>query len=50
MHLLHYLAGIDERYRYEEGEELVHWLREQAENFDYDAMHRRLEEFLKYKA
>jgi signal transduction histidine kinase/DNA-binding NarL/FixJ family response regulator/HPt (histidine-containing phosphotransfer) domain-containing protein len=39
-----------ERYRYEEGEELVHWLREQAENFDYDAMHRRLEEFLKYKA
>jgi hypothetical protein len=39
-----------ERYRYEEGEELVKWLREQAENFDYDAMHRRLEEFLKYKA
>jgi hypothetical protein len=35
-----------ERYRYEKGRELVGWLREQAENFDYDAMHRRLEEFL----
>jgi signal transduction histidine kinase/DNA-binding NarL/FixJ family response regulator/HPt (histidine-containing phosphotransfer) domain-containing protein len=35
-----------EQYRYERGEELVKWLREQAENFDYDAMHRRLEEFL----
>jgi signal transduction histidine kinase/DNA-binding response OmpR family regulator len=35
-----------EQYRYEKGEELVKWLREQAENFDYDAMHRRLEEFL----
>jgi CheY-like chemotaxis protein len=37
-----------ERYRYEKGEELIRWLREQAENFDYDAMHRRLEEFLNY--
>jgi signal transduction histidine kinase/FixJ family two-component response regulator/HPt (histidine-containing phosphotransfer) domain-containing protein len=35
-----------EQYRYETGEEFVHWLREQAENFDYDAMHKRLEEML----
>jgi CheY-like chemotaxis protein len=35
-----------ERYRYERGEELILWLREQAENFDYDAIHRRLEKFL----
>jgi HPt (histidine-containing phosphotransfer) domain-containing protein len=35
-----------ERYRYDRGSELVRWLREQAENFDYEAMHRRLEEFL----
>jgi CheY-like chemotaxis protein len=35
-----------ERCRYERGEELVGWLREQAENFDYEAMHKRLEEFL----
>jgi HPt (histidine-containing phosphotransfer) domain-containing protein len=33
-------------YRYEQGEELIQWLREQAENFDYEAMHKRLEEFL----
>jgi signal transduction histidine kinase/DNA-binding response OmpR family regulator len=32
-----------ERCRYEQGEELVEWLREQAENFDYEAMHKRLE-------
>ncbi|MDR3123549.1 MAG: response regulator [Treponema sp.] len=32
-----------EQYRYEEGEELIRWLREQAENFDYDAMHKQLE-------
>jgi PAS domain S-box-containing protein len=32
-----------ERYRYERGEELVRWLREQAENFDYEAIHKRLE-------
>ncbi|MDR1566104.1 MAG: response regulator [Treponema sp.] len=40
------ILGELERYRYEEGEELIRWLREQAENFDYDAMHKRLEEFL----
>jgi hypothetical protein len=32
-----------EQYRYETGEDLIRWLREQAENFDYDAMHKRLE-------
>jgi signal transduction histidine kinase/DNA-binding NarL/FixJ family response regulator/HPt (histidine-containing phosphotransfer) domain-containing protein len=40
------ILGELERYRYEEGEELILWLREQAENFDYDAIHRRLEEVL----
>jgi HPt (histidine-containing phosphotransfer) domain-containing protein len=35
-----------ERYRYESGEELILRLREQAENFDYDAMLKGLEEFL----
>jgi PAS domain S-box-containing protein len=35
--------GELERYRYEKGEELIQWLREQAEIFDYDAIHRRLE-------
>jgi CheY-like chemotaxis protein len=35
-----------EQYRYERREDLVQWLRERAENFDYDAMHQRLEEFL----
>jgi hypothetical protein len=38
--------GELEQYRYEKGEEFIQWLREQAENFDYDAMHRRLEELL----
>jgi HPt (histidine-containing phosphotransfer) domain-containing protein len=38
--------GELERYRYEKGEELIRWLREQADNFDYEAMHKRLEEFL----
>jgi signal transduction histidine kinase/CheY-like chemotaxis protein len=33
-----------EQYHYKKGEELIRWLREQAENFDYDAIHRRLEE------
>jgi PAS domain S-box-containing protein len=33
-----------EQYQYERGEELIQWLREQAENFDYDAIHKRLEE------
>jgi signal transduction histidine kinase/DNA-binding response OmpR family regulator/HPt (histidine-containing phosphotransfer) domain-containing protein len=35
-----------EGYRYEEGGEFIGWLREQAEVFDYDAMHRRLKEVL----
>jgi CheY-like chemotaxis protein len=35
-----------ERYQYERGGELVTRLREQAENFDYDAIRRRLEDFL----
>jgi CheY-like chemotaxis protein len=38
--------GELEQYQYEHGEELIRWLREQAENFDYDAIHKRLEEFL----
>jgi CheY-like chemotaxis protein len=39
-----------EQYRYEREEDLVQWLREQAENFDYDAMRKRLEEFLNRNA
>ncbi|MDR2304768.1 MAG: response regulator [Treponema sp.] len=35
-----------ERYRYERGEEFIIRLREQAEIFDYDAMHEQLEKFL----
>jgi HPt (histidine-containing phosphotransfer) domain-containing protein len=35
--------GELEQYRYERGENLIRWLREQAENFDYDAIHKRLE-------
>jgi hypothetical protein len=38
------VLGEIEQYRYERGEGLVKWLREQAENFDYDTIHRRLEE------
>ncbi|MDR2305573.1 MAG: response regulator [Treponema sp.] len=34
--------GKLEQYHYEKGEELIRWLREQAENFDYDAIHKRL--------
>jgi CheY-like chemotaxis protein len=40
------VLGELEQRRYEEGEELIRWLREQAENFDYHALHNRLEEFL----
>jgi signal transduction histidine kinase/DNA-binding response OmpR family regulator/HPt (histidine-containing phosphotransfer) domain-containing protein len=40
------VLGELEQYRYEDGEELIRWLRKQAENFDYDALHKRLEEFL----
>jgi HPt (histidine-containing phosphotransfer) domain-containing protein len=40
------ILGELERYRYEKDGNLITWLREQAENFDYDAMHKRLEEFL----
>jgi CheY-like chemotaxis protein/HPt (histidine-containing phosphotransfer) domain-containing protein len=36
------LLGELEQYRYEKGEDLIRWLREQAENFDYDAIHERL--------
>jgi PAS domain S-box-containing protein len=35
-----------EQYRYETGDELIRWLREQADNFDYDNLQKRLEEFL----
>jgi HPt (histidine-containing phosphotransfer) domain-containing protein len=35
-----------ERYSYERGGELIQWLREQAENFDYDGMRKRLESLL----
>ncbi|MDR1250927.1 MAG: response regulator, partial [Treponema sp.] len=38
--------GELEQYAYERGGDLIRWLREQAENFDYDAMHKRLEELL----
>jgi CheY-like chemotaxis protein len=38
--------GELEQYRYERGDELIRWLREQAENFDYDAIHQRLETLL----
>jgi CheY-like chemotaxis protein len=31
-----------EGYRYERGEDLILWLREQAENFEYEAIHERL--------
>jgi hypothetical protein len=37
------VLGKLEQYRYERGENLIRWLREQAENFDYDAIHRQLE-------
>jgi HPt (histidine-containing phosphotransfer) domain-containing protein len=40
------VLGELERCRYERDGELITWLREQAENFDYEAMHKRLEEFL----
>jgi signal transduction histidine kinase/FixJ family two-component response regulator len=40
------ILGELERYRYERGEELIRRLREQAAAFDYEAMGRRLEEFL----
>jgi signal transduction histidine kinase/CheY-like chemotaxis protein len=35
-----------EQYHYDRGGDLILWLREQAENFDYEAMRERLEEFL----
>jgi PAS domain S-box-containing protein len=40
------ILGELEKYRYEQNEQLIGWLREQAENFDYEAMHQQLEEFL----
>jgi PAS domain S-box-containing protein len=36
------ILGELELYHYERGEELVRWLREQAENFDYDTIHSKL--------
>jgi HPt (histidine-containing phosphotransfer) domain-containing protein len=36
------ILGKLERYRYERGEEFITWLREQAGNFNYEAMHKRL--------
>jgi HPt (histidine-containing phosphotransfer) domain-containing protein len=39
--------GELEQYHYERGEELIRWLREQAENFDYDAMRKRLDALLR---
>jgi CheY-like chemotaxis protein len=40
------VLGELEQYCYERGDDLILWLREQAENFDYDAMHTQLEKFL----
>jgi HPt (histidine-containing phosphotransfer) domain-containing protein len=40
------VLGELEQYQYENGEELILQLREQAGNFDYDALRKRLEEFL----
>jgi CheY-like chemotaxis protein/nitrogen-specific signal transduction histidine kinase len=39
------VLGKLEQYQYEKGGDLIVWLREQAENFDYDVIHKRLEEF-----
>jgi HPt (histidine-containing phosphotransfer) domain-containing protein len=33
-----------EKYRYEKGEDLVRWLREQAENLEYGAIYKRMQE------
>jgi hypothetical protein len=35
--------GELEQYHYEKSDDLIRWLREQAENFDYAAIHKRLE-------
>jgi signal transduction histidine kinase/DNA-binding NarL/FixJ family response regulator len=40
------VLGELEQYRYEKNEDLIRWLREQAENFDYDAIYQGLKEFL----
>jgi CheY-like chemotaxis protein len=42
-HEVEEILGNLEQYRYERGEELIRWLRGRAENFDYGAMHKRLE-------
>jgi hypothetical protein len=39
------ILGELEQFRYETGGELVRWLREQADNFEYDAIHNRLDNF-----
>jgi PAS domain S-box-containing protein len=38
--------GELERFHYEREDDFIRWLREEAENFDYEAMHKRLEEYL----
>jgi HPt (histidine-containing phosphotransfer) domain-containing protein len=43
------LLGELEQYRYEKGGELVVWLRERADNFDYDIIRKRLEEILEHR-
>jgi CheY-like chemotaxis protein/two-component sensor histidine kinase len=40
------ILEILEKYRYVRGEDFIRRLRDQAENFDYDAMRKELEEFL----
>jgi signal transduction histidine kinase/CheY-like chemotaxis protein len=40
------ILGELERRRYERGQEFIEWLREQAENFNYDVIHKELEDFL----
>jgi signal transduction histidine kinase/FixJ family two-component response regulator/HPt (histidine-containing phosphotransfer) domain-containing protein len=42
--LVEEVLGELEAYRYEKGEELIQWLREQADNFEYDAIQKGLEE------
>ncbi|MDR2617995.1 MAG: Hpt domain-containing protein, partial [Treponema sp.] len=40
------VLGELEQYRYAQDGDFIFWLREQAENFDYEIMHDRLEEIL----
>jgi HPt (histidine-containing phosphotransfer) domain-containing protein len=43
------VLGELEQYRYEKGGELVVWLRERADNFDYDIIRQRLEEIFEHR-